>query len=462
MTKLPHELPPGLPPGLPPELTFIDSFTEGTNNQPEGKGLRPAYPALWHLKALGVVDDLTGHGGAWDGHRTEIGVRVAVIDTPVAYDHPNLEGVIDLALMRDFSIHDEGVFVVPTDDEPIKEAREKLVADMAGWTGEGVEAAKRTIDKETANKDDRPYCSPRSFGAHGTAIAGLIGARPAVISLRKPAFIGEPLDPSKDDDLTLPYAGVNPFCSIVPITTSASPDPQMVLAALQYARLIKPDIVVIAAAWEDHRHRKSRWAKVDEALRALCKECVVLCAAGNSGDIDLAYPACLSVEPDGPIAVTACDLAGKVLAYAPDPKANDRVLRTLSSWSEAYSNKGVIRDPWKVVDPMIVQPDDDPTLGGPVTELPVEGLIALDAPGPYGYNPSPYRYRPSGKGPHFDIGSLYCPFSGTSAATALAAGLIGLAMQERKLTGNAMKAPETLKPGKTLLTYAEARKLYAR
>lgn len=447
---------------LPEELTFIETITSGAYDQPVGKGLRPAYHALWHLKELGVVNDLTSFGGAWDGHQAEKGVRVAVIDTPVAYDHPNLEGVIDLALMRDFSIHDEGVFVVPTDDGPIKEAREKLVEELEGWSSKGVEEAKRTMRMETAKEDDRPDCRPRYFGAHGTAIAGLIGARPASVDIRKPAFLvsGEPVELSDNHSLTLPYAGVNPFCSIIPITTSASPDPEMVLAALQYARLIKPDIVVIAAAWEDHRHRKSRWAKVDEELRALCKESVVLCAAGNSGDIDLAYPACLSAEPDGPIAVTACDKAGNVLAYAPDPKSNDRVLRTLSSWSETYSDKGVIRDPWKAVDPMIVQPSDDPTAGGSVAELPVEGLIALDAPGPYGYNPSPYRYRPSRKGPHFDIGSLYCQFSGTSASTALAAGLIGLAIQESRMARKEGKPPTALKPGKAFLTYAEAQKLY--
>jgi hypothetical protein len=100
-------------------------------------------------------------------------------------------------------------------------------------------------------------------------------------------------------------------------------------------------------------------------------------------------------------------------------------------------------------------------MGGHVAELPVEGLIALDAPGPYGYNPSPYRYRPSGKGPHFDIGSLYCPFSGTSASTALAAGLIGLAIQESWMSRRPPKRPEALKPGKAVLTYAEAQRLYS-
>lgn len=441
----------------PVELTCLETI-EPDGEQPLGKGFRPAFDALWHLKALGVVDDLEASSGAWEGHQDDMAVRVAVIDTPVAYEHPNLVGAIDLARMRDFSIHDDGVFVVPTDGT-IKAAREEMLRDLSGW--DGSESAKEAIRAETNGPDDRPYCRPRTFGTHGTAIAGLIGARPAVAKLRRPERMGENARPSEGEDVALPYAGVNPFCQIVPITTSASPDPDMVLAALAYARLIKPDIVVIAAAWEDKRHRKARWKEVDAALLALCKESVVLCAAGNSGDVDLAYPACLSVEPDGPIAVTACDATGKPLVYAPDKKATGRVLRVLSSCAEAYSDAGVIYDPWEAVDPMVVQPGDDPTMKSKITKLPAEDLISLDVPGPYGYNPSPFRYRPTGNGPHLDIGSLYCHFSGTSASTALAAGLIGLAIQDlRQGSQSATKKPEIMKPTKKPLTYLEAKQLF--
>lgn len=447
---------------LPVELTCIENIEPDAYLQPIGKGFRPSFHALWHLKALGVVDDLTNFPGPWAKPKSGTEARVVVIDTPVAYDHPNLVCAIDLARMRDFSIHDDGVFVVPTEAGPIKDERDKLVKDLSGW--DGSPSAKQAIEKETAGKDDRPYCIPRYFGAHGTAIAGLIGARPAKVDLQKPAFIGDPdmpVDPSVARPITLPYAGINPFCTIIPITTSASPDPDMVLAALQYAQLIKPDIVVIAAAWENRRHRKENWNKVDRALLELCKGSVVLCAAGNSGDIDLAYPACLSTEENGPIAVTACDSKGTVLAYAPNPTANDRVLRTLSSFAEAYSDNGVIWDPWKVADPMIVQPSEDPTMKGKIADLPAEALISLDVPGPYGYNPSPYRYRPTGNKPHFDIGSLYCRFSGTSASTALAAGLIGLAIQERRNVGLfADMEPGKLKPTKNLLTHSEVKKLF--
>lgn len=85
-----------------------------------------------------------------------------------------------------------------------------------------------------------------------------------------------------------------------------------------------------------------------------------------------------------------------MLVCAPDPSSNDRVLRTLSSWAEAYSDEGVIWDTWEAVDPMIVQPGADPVMKGKIAKLPAEALISLDVPGPYGYNPSPYRYRPKG------------------------------------------------------------------
>jgi hypothetical protein len=54
---------------LPDELTSIETITPGADNHPLGKGLRPAYHALWHLKALGVVDDLTSFSGVWARHQ---------------------------------------------------------------------------------------------------------------------------------------------------------------------------------------------------------------------------------------------------------------------------------------------------------------------------------------------------------------------------------------------------------
>ncbi|MBN8631645.1 MAG: S8 family serine peptidase [Rhodobacterales bacterium] len=451
----------------PVELTIIQTFEEGKDKQPLKKGFRPSFHALWHLKALGVITDLATFVGAWDSIDPKPGteVKIAVIDTPVAYDHPNLRGSIDLALMRDFSVHDDGAFLVPTESGHILTRRQELCNELKAWGGTA--SAKKAITSETKGTDKRPPCAPRPNGAHGTAVAGLIGARPANVTLRKPSFrtnANQDYDASistdlaaRDDTIPLPYVGINPFCRIIPISTTASPDPGMVLAALQYAMLIKPDIVVIAAAWEDQRFRNGRWNAVNKAVLDLGKTAIVLCAAGNSGNTELAYPACLSAAGGSVLAVTACDGKGKVLSYAPDPQDNDNVIRTLSSWTESYTTDGIIIDPWKAIDPMVVQPSRDPVNKKGVANIPAVSLITLDVPGPYGYNPSPYRYRPPVDGPHFDIGSLYCHFSGTSAATAVAAGLISLAIQEYwQKFGIPTKQPKPLKPGKDLFDYPVA------
>ena len=69
-----------------------------------GKGFYPAFHGLWHLQTLGVIDDLSDFAvnNRWSDLKTRNPILVALIDTPVAYDHPNLKGANDLSLMRDF------------------------------------------------------------------------------------------------------------------------------------------------------------------------------------------------------------------------------------------------------------------------------------------------------------------------------------------------------------------------
>ena len=65
-----------------------------------GRGIYPAFHALWPLAEIGVVSDLSSfRSDAWDSAAARLGegrarTRVALIDTSVAADHPNLkEGV---------------------------------------------------------------------------------------------------------------------------------------------------------------------------------------------------------------------------------------------------------------------------------------------------------------------------------------------------------------------------------
>ena len=61
-------------------------------------------------------------------------------------------------------------------------------------------------------------------------------------------------------------------------------------------------------------------------------------------------------------------------------------------------------------------------------------------------NPSTPQVSPSRDGVHLDIGSLFCRFSGTSAASAIAGGLIALALQTKgSATVNFMPNKEFLK-----------------
>lgn len=372
-----------------------------------GVGFYPEFPALWHLHALGVVDDLVNfYSKDWEAAEKsalENGpIRIVVMDTTVDWEHPNLRGVINIQKMRDFSSLNGGEVLV------------------------GISKGRATIPRPTG---------ATVYGAHGTAVAGLIGARPTKVMLQPPDQ--ESLQKDKLREVILPYVGINPFCEIIPVSLTAAPDPDMVHGALAYAASLQPQIIVVAAAWDDTDRaiqdaqsfgkHEGKWSHVNALLSDVCKNSLVLCAAGNSGPGQMAYPACLTGQIPGLIAVTACDIKGEALTYAFDPKGKPGVIRTLSNQGPSYDRSKVLLDPWAAVDPYLKRPAGN-------ADFPVQRIISLDPRGPGGYNPSPYRYTPPSDGPYLEIGSLYAEFSGTSAATAIAAGLISLAMQAKNAT----------------------------
>ncbi len=427
----------------------------------KGTGFYPSTHALWHLKALGVLDDLmTCSSAVWSNLEKSPGapVRVAIIDTPVAWTHPNLAGVIDRALMRDFSVHDDGAFLVPdlaeTDNIAARDALVQITIEIAASSrGSADDAAifdltralalrivQEDTDRKAGRPSARPPCDPVIYGAHGTALAGLIGARPGMVDLVRPALVLDSLAPAETKRVPLPYAGINPFCTIIPISTTAAPDPAMVTSALIYAGMVKADVVVIAAAWDDVVRNAEgddaigpEWDIATQALAILARNAIVLCAAGNSGHQALAYPASLVPTNNGAYAVTACTAQGSGLTYAP-ALTGANVVQSLSAEAPHYDRDGALVDPWAERDPVVGYAGDDPFLDKTlVREITVPSrLISLDCPGPYGYNPSPFRYTPEPGKPYLEIHSLFCEFSGTSAATAVAAGLVSLALQVRR------------------------------
>ena len=451
-------------------------------------GLRPSFHALWHLLPLGVVSNLTDFkSDDWKvaaKAAKKNPVKVAVIDTPVAYNHPNLRGAIDIGLMRDFSTSDLGNFVVRIFEDRDQNdgadliSRKNLEQKVKGKQGELeraisselleikawlpkaaklkdlqktlhelLESGRGLGDQVQANQiqeyiaqlehDSSPagmkvhYEMTPNFGSHGTSVAGLIGARPTQIDLFKPPYFGEDLEkPDVIKNLELPYAGINPFCRIIPISISSTPNPKMLLQAIKYARLIDPDVVVIADSWDRPKDADviSDWQAIKTAFLELCKSSIVVCAAGNEPRNSLVYPASLSQSEKsgaGPWAVGACDEKGTDLSYSPDFQVinglGHRMIKTLSSEHSRYDRDVKRLDPWENVDPELKLPEGD-------SDFPPTNIVATDVPGDAGYNPSPYRSTPDPDGCHYEIASLFCRFSGTSAATAIAAGLISLAL----------------------------------
>ena len=235
----------------------------------------------------------------------------------------------------------------------------------------------------------------------------------------------------KELNLDLPYAGINPFCQIIPIAISAAPDVEMLIGAVQYARLCNPEIVVIADSWDRPKNWQEdpRWTTLQNEFMGLCRSTIVFCAAGNEALSTLVYPASLSDEEFGPWAVGACDSTGHDLTYSPNQNAilghGHWMIKTLSTEHSRYDEEVQRIDPWEDKDEDVFRPNGAP-------DFPPTDIITTDLPGRAGYNPSPYDYKPEIDGEHYEIASLFCRFSGTSAATAIAAGIVSLIPANRR------------------------------
>lgn len=393
-------------------------------------GYHPAAHALWHLKALGVAEEVQPFDSSiWNGLFSKAEeVRVALLDTPVDLGHPNLAPAIDLARARDFSVDDLGVFAVAAPSAEDLVRRKAFVAGLRAKEETGALMARMVEELAGAAEDRLRYCYPITPGAHGTAMAGLIAARPASVKRIRPNLVSQPGEtPFGVEDCPLPYAGINPFCRLIPIS-SALPNPETILQVLYYTLMVEPHVVVIAADWTQRGDDLAKWSAVRDLLFRLTETAVVLCAAGNAGPGETAYPATLSEENPRIVAVTACNAQGTPTVYS--AAAQPGSLATLSGDLPAYDRTGLRYDPWANQDPLVQPVSADPVLEAArkVALTFPNDLVSTDCRGPFGYNPSPYRWTPGAEKPYLEYHSLYCRFSGTSAATAVAAGLWSLAL----------------------------------
>lgn len=282
-------------------------------------------------------------------------------------------------------------------------------------------------------------------------MAGLIAGHTGRISLHVPAQInlfGAVSQAGSVPEL-LPFAGVNPFCRLVPISTTSEPNPETLMAAFNYADAIDADVIVFAtvlsdpsgvsetdpnavpppeplsgAQIEQDRIGSQAYLAAHNALKTsleqIGKRRFIVCAAGNSGQIKTAFPASLSAMDNKIISVGARNSEDQAVPYSAEadvygPSGDEPRLDT-----EAYRQ-----------DPFTYEPLPNPL--PPQERASHLALISTDVPGPYGYNPSDIQYQPrKASDLNFDIGSLFCRFSGTSGASAVVGGMLALALQANR------------------------------
>lgn len=405
------------------------------------------YDALWHLKAMGVLDKNNAPTG-WTTTAAKP-TRVAIIDTSVAATHPNLVDAINPTLSLDLYSARLGSFPFLNATDTLGDlklnARTTLVSDMPHSS----RLLTEFIDRLSAGQDAhyngiRPMASPM-FSTHGTCVAGLVGARPTIA--QKKTHDGRVVD------LPLPYVGVDHSCEIVQISTNFDPDPDQLILAFLYAHLISADVILLPRTIPDPlrmtpeisgiamgdatlQHLTQRVAQSDDTLEkweelaslivAVSMHCPVVCAAGNANEADGIYPANLATNHNGIISVGAVNAKGYVSGFS----------NTDSTTVVAPSNDAELFDRTEVR--LDEQRHDYDPRGVPATNCNDKyshfDIITTDVPGPGGYSGSAVSHVATTDEPMVEFGSYFCRFGGTSASSALVCGFISLGMSTGVLT----------------------------
>lgn len=469
--------------------------SEETN---KATGSYPYFSSLWHLEAMGIDKKMYSEVQRYQANgRAHTKTKVALIDNSVAWEHPNLRNSIDKGLMIDFFSARYGAF--PTrakkegsesgldtpfrDFELVGRAKaldvcqivdKKMLDSESGNSYTGLkESATNTLELlvkrlqlPTVDQSKIESATRASFSAHGTAMAGLIGARPAISKLASPDVtlgvedaISEAL---ADRTQVLPYVGVDPFCSIIPISTSFDPDPHQFITAILYALLVGADVIVLARDFPHPTNARvspgkgapnqseknllsavevvptkesgdKLWDLLELVLVEASKHTAIICASGNGADNRPIYPASLSDSGNGIIAVGARTANGNVAGYSPsenfvdifapsgDSERLDRENQRLDTRSPHFD-----QDIHGLDDSQHFRSDHKRTA------FSVEDLVTTDVPGKYGYNGDPDSLE-NVQDAIVDFGSYFCQFSGTSGASAVAAGFLSLAYSLKKL-----------------------------
>ncbi len=350
-----------------------------------------------------------------------------------------------------------------------KEYLDDIVAEYAGSYG----VLRRILDSNTM------------FAAHGTACAGLIVAEPAAL----PSEDGAPsppediftspdstgTHPNKNPNL-LPYFGADPFSRLVNITTSFEDNAVQFIAAFLYAYLQNVDVIVMPRGIPDPKRSAmqpknelkadlERWANRDAAdlfarialaeqgpgelepkatqlgsnpdriwtilehlIIGVSRKIPVICAAGNSGESQLIYPASLAAPDNGIVAVGAVTVEGFRSGYS--NYGEGLTLVAPSDDGEVF-NRHQLRI--NRLSPLIAKHEYNADPGKEYCYSQFS-LLSTDLPGVFGYDEGKAPWSsllPSANNPGIG-GGYYTSFGGTSGAAALVGGVAALVQRAHR------------------------------
>lgn len=405
----------------------------------------PTYDALWPLVAMGVLDE--GHrpnGWTYDAAPAKR-TRVAMIDVSVAIEHPNLKPAINTDLALDLFSTRLGALSGKGPDDTVGALDLNTGTTVAEDLPHSTRILTELIDRLSPNSPAwqegvRPMTAPE-FSNHGTAIAGLIGARPTVVELAE----GFPSPLGQQTTIPLPFAGVDPMCEIVPISTNFDTDPEVMIVAFLYAELIRADVILLPRSIPDPlrtvpelntthegtpiakkialasipEERLEKWEELAQLITNISLYRPIVCAAGNANEDTGIYPANLASDHNGIIAVGAVNAKGLLSSYSP---ADD-----LTIWGPSDDGERFDRDEVRLDE----RAHDYDPIGVPAQNANHRfshyEVVSTDVPGGGGYSDGPYVGPEPDMGVR-DFGSYFCRFGGTSASSALVAGFLSLGL----------------------------------
>lgn len=414
--------------------------------------------------------------------------KIALIDTGISHQHPNLATRVIAGESIDLVTHRYGArYELPDKSQVVTgnpERGERFFAnlDLGGLGPLGLSPFEQVYlegfkDKLKASNGvvRRLLDNDEYFAAHGTSCAGLMVAEPAASAggVKGPAAAARGGAKANPDPGILPYFGVDPFSCVFSIRTGFDADAEQFIAAFLYAWMKGADVIVLPrgipdpvrsrlpvkedlrasletydngevadlfARIKDSAHEPDPkaeetghlpgrvWDILKAVMIAVSRKIPIVCAAGNDGESQSIYPACLAAEDCGIIAVGAITSNGYRAGYS---NYGGLTLVAPSDDGEVL-NRHQLR---------LAPPEDEESDMSPLPEslLPAQKmipyatypLITTDLPGAFGYARDGQRAVNRGTSNQ----GLYTEFGGTSGAASLIGGVAALMQRARRASG---------------------------